>query len=221
MIAYSQRGSEEYHSEGFPAEKIYIARNAVTKRPEEPLQEKLPRRGEPLVVLFVGRLQNRKRIDNLIRACTDLPEELQPDVWIVGDGPARDEFERMAQDNYPRARFFGALYGQQLASKFKAADLFVLPGTGGLAVQEAMAYGLPVIVAKGDGTQDDLVRKENGWQVQTDDLEGLTAALREALSSPERLFRKGRESYRIVSQEINIEEMVAVFVEALNNTRFR
>ena len=41
---------------------------------------------------------------------------------------------------------------------FAGADLFVLPGTGGLAVQEAMSYALPVIVAKGDGTQEDLVR---------------------------------------------------------------
>lgn len=219
LIAYSQRGAQEYRREGFPTEKIYIANNAVTNRPLEPYHERTPRPGEPLIVLFVGRLQARKRIDNLIRVCSNLPAAIQPHIWIVGDGPAREEFESFARDNYPQVRFFGGVHGPQLGSIFKEAHLFVLPGTGGLAVQEAMSYGLPVIVAKGDGTQDDLVRPENGWQVFPDDLIGLQEALSEALTDPERLFKMGRESYRIVSQEINLERMVAVFVEALNNTR--
>jgi glycosyltransferase involved in cell wall biosynthesis len=95
------------------------------------------------------------------------------------------------------------------------ADLFVLPGTGGLAIQEAMSYGLPVIVAQGDGTQDDLVRAENGWQVPPDDFEALIAAMKDALSDVARLRRMGEESYRIVKEEINIEKMVDTFVTVL------
>ncbi|MFN8426382.1 MAG: glycosyltransferase [Anaerolineales bacterium] len=70
-----------------------------------------------------------------------------------------------------------------------------LPGTGGLAVQEAMSYGLPVIVAQGDGTQDDLVRKENGWQVPPDDFDALVATMKDALSDAARL-REGWEKSR-------------------------
>jgi len=100
---------------------------------------------------------------------------------------------------------------------FAQADLFVLPGTGGLAVQEAMAHGLPVIVAKGDGTQDDLVRAGNGWQIPPDDFDALVAAMKNALSDSPRLRKMGAESYRIVSQEINLEKMVEAFVRALNS----
>jgi glycosyltransferase involved in cell wall biosynthesis len=96
--------------------------------------------------------------------------------------------------------------------------LFVLPGTGGLAVQEAMSYGLPVIVARGDGTQDDLVRPGYGWQIPNDDYPALLSALKEALSGPAQLRRMGAESYRIVKEEINIEKMVEVFTEALSYT---
>jgi glycosyltransferase involved in cell wall biosynthesis len=219
LIVYSQRGFEEYRSLGFPDDKIYIARNAVKGRPKELYKERSLNPGSTPTILFVGRLQGRKRIDNLIRACSNLPVDIQPDVWIVGDGPARADFERLAQEIYPRARFFGTLHGPQLAAKFNQADLFVLPGTGGLAVQEAMAYGLPVIVAEGDGTQDDLVRPENGWQVAPDDLSELQNAIYAALANPDRLRKMGRESFRIVSQEINVETMVSVFVEALNNTK--
>jgi glycosyltransferase involved in cell wall biosynthesis len=73
-----------------------------------------------------------------------------------------------------------------------------------------------VIVAQGDGTQDDLVRRENGWQIPPDDFDALVATMQDALSDVARLRSMGAESYRIVKTEINIEKMVDVFVTALN-----
>jgi glycosyltransferase involved in cell wall biosynthesis len=170
-------------------------------------------------VLFVGRLQARKRIPSLLKACAELPEQLKPRLVIVGDGPERQTIEALAADIYPAAEFVGAKHGAQLVPYFLAADLFVLPGTGGLAVQEAMTYGLPVMVAKGDGTQDDLVRPENGWQINADDDFALLFSLQDALSNLPRLRRMGAESYRIVSEEINLEKMVAVFISAVHSTK--
>jgi glycosyltransferase involved in cell wall biosynthesis len=120
---------------------------------------------------------------------------------------------------YPEAKFFGALHGPDLREFFTGADLFVLPGTGGLAVQQAMAHGLPVIVAQGDGTQEDLVRSKNGWLVPPGDIAALTDTLQTALSDAPRLRQMGAESYRIVSDEINLEEMVEVFLSALTKIR--
>ncbi len=135
---------------------------------------------------------------------------------IVGDGPERQSLEALAREIYPKAEFAGARHGVELKPYFTEADLFVLPGTGGLAVQEAMSYGLPVIVAQGDGTQDDLVRPGNGWQIPPGDFDALLTTMKEALSDPARLRRMGAESYRIVKEEINIQTMAATFVTALN-----
>jgi len=163
LVAYSQRGAEEYKQLGFPEERIFVAPNAVAPRPQTKPAARPDQFLERPTVLFVGRLQSRKRIDNLLRACAALPEEIQPRLRVVGDGPALGDFEALASEIYPRAEFTGASYGDELDCYFYAADLFVLPGTGGLAVQQAMAHALPVIVAQGDGTQSDLVRPENGW----------------------------------------------------------
>jgi glycosyltransferase involved in cell wall biosynthesis len=135
----------------------------------------------------------------------------------VGDGPERAALESFAKEIYPSAEFIGAKHGAELKPYFAQADLFVLPGTGGLAVQEAMSYGLPVIVAKGDGTQDDLVREKNGWQIPPEDYDALLAAMKNALSDIARLREMGKESFRIVSEEINIQKMADVFVTALNS----
>jgi len=140
-----------------------------------------------------------------------------PRLVIVGDGPERAGLESLAREVYPSAEFIGSKHGEELKPYFAEADLFVLPGTGGLAVQEAMSHGLPVIVAKGDGTQDDLVREGNGWQIPPDDFDALVAAMKDALSDPARLRSMGDESYRIVSEEINLEKMAEAFVKALNS----
>ncbi len=219
MIAYSQRGAEEYRAYGFPAKNVFVAPNAAAPRPATPPQERPQSFGERPVVLFVGRLQRRKRIDNLLHACAALPLESQPEVWIVGDGPAMDDFQTLARQVYPRAQFPGAKRAADLEPYFSRADLFVLPGTGGLAVQEAMAHGLPVIVAEGDGTQDDLVRPENGWRVPPGDLLALTRTLQDALTNASRLRHMGRQSYRIVAEEANLERMVEVFVNALSSMK--
>lgn len=216
LIAYSRRGAEEYARAGFPAERIFVAPNSVSPAPTWPLPTRpLYFDGRP-TVLFVGRLQARKRLDNLLYACAALPEKIRPRVLIVGDGPARPALEQLAQTIYPWAEFVGAQHGDALRPFFLAADLFVLPGTGGLAVQEAMGYGLPVIVAEGDGTQEDTVRSTNGWRVPPNDIPALVAALREAFSDVGRLRAKGAESYRLVKEEINLDRMVAAFLQALH-----
>ena len=216
MIAYSNRGAEQYRLHGFAPERVFVAINAVAPRPDLPPPERPPAFGKRPTLLFIGRLQERKRLELLLHACAALPPEIQPRVWIVGDGPAFRELHMLAARVYPAAEFTGARHGEQLMAYFNAADLFVLPGTGGLAVQEAMAHGLPVIVAEGDGTQDDLVRPENGWLIPTGDLDALTSSLREALSDANRLRKMGIESYRIAYHEANIQAMVNVFIQALN-----
>ena len=215
LITYSSSGKQSYVAAGFPEERIFVACNAAAPRPNRPMPERLPDRydGQP-VVLYVGRLQKRKRLDLLMRSCAALPEELRPRLWIVGDGPIRAELESAAADFYPQTEFFGALYGEELTARFDRADLFCLPGTGGLALQQAMASALPLIAAEADGTQADLVRPSNGIQVTPGDPDALTAALRSMLTDPVRLRKMGAESFRIVRDEINLEAMAAVFAQA-------
>ena len=218
LIAYSERGASQYAACGIPDNRIFVASNAVAPAPTQALPERSRVFSGQPCLLFVGRLQVRKRLPALLKACAGLPAGLKPRLVIVGDGPEADGLRLFASEVYPQAEFVGAVHGAELDPYFQAADLFVLPGTGGLAVQQAMSYGLPVIVAQGDGTQDDLVRPTNGWQIPPDNDAALAACLTEALSDLPRLRTMGAESYRIVAQEINLEKMVDVFITTLTAT---
>jgi glycosyltransferase involved in cell wall biosynthesis len=215
IIAYSSQGAAEYARTGFfKPGTIFTARNAAAPPPGHPPARPGTHEGR-LNVLFVGRLQKRKRLDLLFKACRSLPDHLLPAVTVVGDGPDRTHFEDLARGMQLPVKFTGALHGAALAERFRTADLFVLPGTGGLAVQEAMSYGLPVIVADGDGTQKDLVRPDSGWLVPPGDLSALSGTLEMALADRAGLAARGAESRRIAVEEINIETMADRFIEAV------
>ena len=212
ILAYSSAGAEQYRTLGFPAERVFIAFNAVSPPPPaEPRARWEEEHGRH--VLFVGRLQARKRVDLLIRACAQVNRDVH--LWVVGDGPERNSLESLARQVYAKARFLGVQSGPSLRELYLQADLFVLPGTGGLAVQEAMAHGLPVIVAEGDGTQRDLVQSSNGWLVAPDDLPALAEALSEALADMPRLRPMGEASHRLVVERFNIDAMAGSFIDAL------
>lgn len=211
MIAYSSLGARQYVQAGLPEERVFVAKNAAAAVPASAPAREV--RSGLMKVLYVGRLQERKRLDLLLQGCARL--DPSPELTIVGDGPARDRLAALAQRILPAAQFAGALQGQPLMQYFEQSELFVLPGTGGLAAQEAMAHGLPIIIAEGDGTQQDLVTSKNGWLVEPGNLEALTRALAEAMSRRADLPKMGIESYRMVKEHINIDAMAATFVEVL------
>lgn len=215
MIAYSETGAQQYIRAGFATNDVFIAKNATSPAPLHPPPEKeITLENYELILLYVGRLQPRKRIGALIKVCSRLPEQLQPRLWIVGDGPIRSDLEELAKNIYPKTQFFGEKYGEELDKIFTQADVFILPGTGGLAIQQAMAHALPVIVAEGDGTQFDLVDETNGWNIAPGNDEELLRVIQIALSDPGDLRIKGLAAYHTVKNNVNIEKMVSVFLQA-------
>lgn len=214
LIAYSQKGKQEYIALGVPAEKVFVAPNAVLPVPIHDLPSRSMH--TQLKLLYVGRLQARKKVDELIKVCAELHAQGEDiSLVVVGDGPERQNLEAIASQFFPDTEFAGSVYGKDLQPYFHQADLFVLPGTGGLAVQEALSYGLPVIVAEADGTQTNMVRSENGWVIDSQEQHGLLTALHQALRMKDNLPMMGEASYQIARDEVNINQMVKVFSQAI------
>src|SRR5215204_2348586 len=72
LISYSQRGADEYAALGFPRNKIFVAHNSVSAPPSSSLAERSSMFNIRPSILFVGRLQARKRLDLLLRACAQI-----------------------------------------------------------------------------------------------------------------------------------------------------
>jgi len=118
-----------------------------------------------LVVIYVGRLANEKRIDLLLEVARTRGIALT----IIGDGALRSELE--AQFAGTGTHFMGYLFGEALAQAYASADVFIFPSpseTFGQVVQEAMASGLPAVVINQGGVIDLVQDGETGYICEPD-----------------------------------------------------
>lgn len=99
------------------------------------------------MVLSIGQFIERKGFDILLKGWTDLDKECE--LVIIGGGELeRDYIEIINNNRLKNVKIVGFKKKEEISKYYKAADLFVLPtreDVWGLVVNEAMAYGLPVI----------------------------------------------------------------------------
>jgi glycosyltransferase involved in cell wall biosynthesis len=163
--------------------------------------------------LYVGALLREKRVDLLLNAFARLNQPSRTALWIVGDGPEREALQAQAKTlDMPSIIFWGRIVDEADAF-FAACDAFVLPGIGGLALNQAMFFGKPCICAQADGTEDDLVVDGvTGWRFRPDDPQSLALALAAATAADnDDLENRGQAARALVLQRSNVACMVETF----------
>lgn len=119
--------------------------------------------GKTPIVLFVSRLVWEKDLHVLVETNKILRGNgIKFEMVIVGDGPARKEF----QAKMPAVHFLGYRSGIELAEIFASADIFIFPSTTetfGLVTLEAMASGLVPIAANAGGAIDIIENGKSGF----------------------------------------------------------
>jgi glycosyltransferase involved in cell wall biosynthesis len=158
------------------------------------------------VLAFTGRLVPHKGVDVIVRALPKLPADVR--LLVVGRGPRLPELHALARrlgvDD--RIRFCPDVSDAELPQYLRAADLFVFPSQNrlegfGLVVAEALAAGLPVVIADMPGVREVIEPGKEGLLVepfiQQDLVEKLTLLLddpalrrRMALAARERAEQK-------------------------------
>ena len=107
---------------------------------------------------------------------------------MVGDGPAKKELQQMLPD----AHFTGYLTGEELATAYASSDIFLFPSdteTFGNVTLEAMASGLPCVVADAPGSKSLVESGISGYMVPPRDTEEFTRCVQK-IREDEELRRK-------------------------------
>jgi phosphatidylinositol alpha-1,6-mannosyltransferase len=154
------------------------------------------------VVLTVGRLQQRKGQDMLIRALPAIKRKF-PDVLyaIVGDGEQRSHLEQLARqlDVSGQVQFRGETTDEELIQNYQQCDLFALPNREidgdiegfGMVLAEAQACGKPVIAGDSGGTAETMRRGVTGYVVDCRTPEPLAGQIVSLLDDPARRDEMG------------------------------
>ena len=170
---------------GVPASQISLGCDVVDNAHFEPAQRQRQPGGYRL--LSVARFSEEKNLLSAGRAFMRFVAarpSSEPWSWsIAGYGPLAAEIQALAGSSAGRIRLLGAVDYDQLPAMYAAADLFWQPSLRepwGLAVNEAMAAGLPVLVSARCGCQEDLVTDRIGWTFDPLDEHGMVQMLHRA-----------------------------------------
>ncbi len=178
----------------------------------------LPHRSK--VLLYVGRLDERKRVMDIARAYCKLVNKKNTYLVYVGSGPKESDIKKFAKRNdLLNILTFGSMDRSELHKFYSIADIFIIPSDydpSPKAMNEAMNFSLPIITSKNVGTAKDLVKNgKNGYVVSVGDISQMAKKIEQVLSNPKLKKKMGKESLKIVSGW-NFSEDVRATLKALD-----
>lgn len=138
------------------------------------------------VVLFVGRLAEKKGVTYLI----DAMKQINAVLIIVGSGPLEAQLKKQASEQGDKILFWGPQTHKKLKKIYASADILAVPSITaedgdkegfGLVILEGMASGVPVVAFDSGGIRQIINHEENGLLCKEKDIQGLTENINKIL----------------------------------------
>jgi glycosyltransferase involved in cell wall biosynthesis len=164
-------------------------------------------------IICVGRLQKRKRLEQLVAAVESMN---RPDIGVILVGPDSDG---VLKDLQGKNIFkIGPLYGDDRLDLMSAADVYCLPGAVGLSIVDAFYCGLPFVTEEGDESAEITYLKDgiNGFVVPRGDVRELAHKLLLLLDDDQRRLAFSAAARTEITERGSIEQLCAGFRDALN-----
>jgi glycosyltransferase involved in cell wall biosynthesis len=185
---------------------FFASRAAAASQRRDAFRAELGLAPDRPVVLYAGKLQRLKRVDDLIEACIGLTSPrpgLPPYLLIVGDGLERAALKARARSlRFDAIKWAGFRNQSELPAFYDLCDVLVLPSDNeawGLVLNEAMNAGKPVIASDRVGAARDLIHEGiNGAVFPAGDVKALRKAIGRVLEEPDRATQMGRASREII-----------------------
>lgn len=228
-IAYSSIAADYLQEVGANSNKVFIAHNSIALPTiDEDNTDSSERRhiisntlgitGHK-IILFVGVVERRKKIEQLIQAFQiakkSLPEATS--LLIIGDGNYLSELIEWTSCNFMEkdVHFLGKII-DGVDDYFRLCDIFVLPSEGGLALNQAMAHGKPVIASSADGTEIDLIKDGyNGFLLEEDNIPQLADYIEKILVNSDLAQKMGNQALMTIQEKFTLQHMVDSFTKAI------
>jgi glycosyltransferase involved in cell wall biosynthesis len=204
--------------EGVDARKVRVIYNGVAPRPlidpatRAQLRSSLGFGPNDFVIGTVGRFDSIKNLPMLVRGIAAVGAH-DPRVrgLLVGDGPEMPRIRALVDALQLQGRVSLTGFREDARELTQCMDLFVLSsfseGTS-MALLEAMAANVPVVVTDVGGNPEIVKAGESGWVVPSDDVSALTAALSEALRDTELCARRASAGARRFNENFRFDRML-------------
>lgn len=221
-LAYHSNARDYALSHGARADQVTVMHNTVNEEKIATLSKaeararvvgQHPQIGDRRIILFVGAVLAEKRIEVILQAL-DIMRRRDVVLMLVGDGEHLPVIRRLCAERDDVVITGSIVDG--VGPYFDAAEMYVLPGTGGLGINEAMAHRLPIVSGFADGSADDLVVEgENGFRLRENTPEELAKKMATILDTPGLAERMGERSRAMITGKFAFREFIDRIVNEL------
>lgn len=226
-VCYVEDAFKIYESYGVKKENIFIIYNSpdtrVLLQASKQIENETPvLPHNPHRMIHVGRLVKWKKVHLLIDALASILKKIPTtELVIVGTGPETDALAKQAENLgiSKHVVFVGGIYNPtELGRYLNASSLYVLAGTGGLSINDAMCFGKPIVCSECDGTEKKLVRNDyNGYIFETNNVTDLADKIYTILSDSKLIETMGVNSLNIIKNEVNEQVVIDGYLRAFNH----
>lgn len=223
-VVYSSVGKEILPTYNLSEKSVFVTYNSNNSEELLRIRQELSKE-QPLLpqndhrMIHIGRLVKWKRVDLLMDAFSKVLSHFPgAELVIVGDGPEMENLKKQARDLKIGSRviFTGEIYDNLLIGRyFLASSVYVLAGMGGLSINDAMTFSLPVICSVCDGTERDLVCDGvNGYFFRENDAADLSEKIIALFNDPGLRKKMGEHSFEIIKNKVNLDTVSDRYVNA-------
>lgn len=215
------------------SEKLFVASNTLSVEEHLKTRRQLESLGREAIhrqlnlecqqyLCFIGRLQPRKRLDYLLEVyrCLISKSDIDVGLIIIGEGPERSKVEaEVERRGLTDVHLVGAQYGEDAGRYLVASDAMVMPGWLGLAVNHALAYGLPIVSQHGIAHAPESIHVKHGktgWFAEANQRDEMVEGIEELLVQKE-AYRERCLQY--ARNNLTMDSMMKGFERAITYAR--
>jgi glycosyltransferase involved in cell wall biosynthesis len=231
LIVPGVKSREFFVRIGVPKSRIFIAPNAsylkISTSHEEEIEETRRKLGltDKTVILYFGRVTRIKGVSTLLKAFKQLSSK-RKDVYLVVAGDVdpiyKTELDGLCKHlNTSDFKITGHLSMKDREIYFELADVVVVPSVTevwGLAINEALVAGKPVISTNTTGASYDLIQNHvNGFIIPSENVHALLCSLKRLVENPNLMREFGKNSRKIAEQGYTYNHMMLGFKQAVES----
>ena len=221
IYGYNTSSKKYFEDLGIPSDKIVVLNNTadtvllkkVIENSSKELPDDMVKLYDPnkRYIIFVGSLLPTKRIEDFKEIMTKLKGKYS--LLIVGGG--KEDYTRQLKSLFKDIDciFLGYKKPEELLPYYNISSFCILPGLGGLSINQAMAYGLPVLCTHADGAESDVVKKDVTGYIYSD-IDDLVHYINSKTDDDWK--QMGKNAAELMFGEFSIEKECERFIEGIN-----
>lgn len=185
LVVLTEDMKQHFIAAGHRHDRVSVFPNVIDSIPEIPSWF-APSQNKPILLGFVGRMNEEKGLEDLLHALAMLKDSYALELHIAGSGPDQERITLLADKLGIGSLIHFSGWVEDIQEWMKSVDLIVVPSRSesfGIVILEAAAYGRPVIATDIAGPASQIRHGVDGWLAQPNSSESLSNTIDEALNN--------------------------------------